>query len=200
MTADTIQIQKAREELAKMSRLAYARGLSSGVSGNFSARVPGCQELVLIKASGACFGTAEPEDFVLVDLEGNPLEGGKKPSKEVHFHCGIYRIRPEVQSVLHGHSAYATAYGTKKEELPTVTAASQALIKRVGIVDFAPAGSKELAQMVIRKFAEDPELKACILKQHGFITTGKDTAAAFYMGDVLEDNARTLYYMDTMRS
>ncbi|RGY96942.1 class II aldolase/adducin family protein [Clostridium sp. AM58-1XD] len=198
MTTNAVQIQQAREQLAKMSRLAYSRGLSSGVSGNFSARVPGCPNMVLIKASGVCFGMAEAEDFVLVDLDGNLLEMDKKPSKEVHFHCGIYRIRQEVQSVLHGHSAYATAYGTKKEKLPAVTAAAQALIKRVGIVDFAPAGSQELAQMVIRTFADDPEMNACILKQHGFITTGKNTAAAFYMGDVLEDNARTLYYMDTM--
>ncbi len=197
MTIDREQVEKTREELVRISHMAYARGLTSGTSGNPSSRVPGSPELVLIKATGTCFGTVEPEDFVLVDLDGNVLEGTKKPSKEVHFHCGIYKIRPDVQAVFHGHSAITTAYATKNNELPTITAAAGAQIKKVGIVEFAPAGSPKLAEMVIDTF-KDKELKACVLKSHGFITVGPSITGAYYLGDVLEDNAKTLYYMNTL--
>ena len=197
MTIDREQIEKTRDELVRISHMAYQRGLTSATSGNPSSRVPGSLDLVLIKATGTCFGTVGPEDFVLVDLDGNLVEGGKKPSKEVFFHCGIYKVRPDVQAVFHGHSAAATAYATAKNELPTLTAASSAQIKKVGIVEFAPAGSKELKEMVVEAF-KDQELKACVLKRHGFITVGPSITAAYYLGDVLEDNAKTLCYMSTL--
>ena len=116
---------------------------------------------------------------------------------EVFFHCGSNRIRPDVQAVLHGHSAAATAYATARNELPTVTAASSAQIKKVGIVEFAPAGSSELKDMVVEAF-KDQELKACVLKRHGFITVGPSITSAYYLGDVLEDNAKTLCYMASL--
>ena len=192
-------IAKTRKDLVTLTRLAYARGLSSGTSGNPSARVPGSPELVLIKSTGSCFGLVEPEDFVLVDLDGNLLEGECAPSKEVYFHCGIYKLRPEVGAVFHGHSAYTTAYASKKGAMPYVTAAANGNIKTpAAIVEFAPAGSKELAEMVINAF-KDKNTVACILKTHGFVTVGKDIHQAYYFGDILEDNAKVACIMDTLK-
>lgn len=178
-----------RSELATVTQELFKRGLCSGTSGNTSARVPGRPEQVLIKATGVSFGYCKPEDFVLVDLEGNVLEGERKPSKEFRFHLGIYKERPEVQAVVHGHSAYATAYATAKKELPVVTAAAEAGLNKVGVVGFAPPGSEELAQMVIDAF-KDTTLKAAVLERHGFVTVGQDIHRAYYLGDVLEDNAK----------
>ncbi len=188
------RVAEIRDSLAAYTRMAYARGLSSGVSGNPSARLPDDPDRVLIKATGCCFGEATPGDFVLVDLDGNPVGGSGKPSKEVHFHCGIYRLRPEVGAVFHGHSAYTTAYVAAKGDLPLITAASRAFIGKTAVVEFAPAGSGELAKMVVDSYA-DPDLKCCILKTHGFVTVGPDIARAYYMADVLEDNAKVASIM-----
>lgn len=192
------QVYELRRSLVAFTRMAYKQGLSSGVSGNPSARLLDNPNLVLIKATGKCFGEVEPEDFVLVDLDGNLLQGAGKPSKEVKFHCGIYRNRPEVGAVFHGHSAYVTAYVTAKGEMPLVTAASRAFIGRTAVVDFAPAGSSELAAMVIDAF-NDKDLKCCVLKTHGFVTVGVDIAKAFYMADVLEDNAKVVSIMASFK-
>ena len=197
MQVNEERVRKTRQDLVAVTRMAYSRGLSSGVSGNPSARVPGQAELVLIKATGKCFGEVEPEDFVLVDLDGNVVEGMGRPSKEVRFHCGIYKIRPEVGAVFHGHSAYTTAYVTAKGSMPMVTAASRALIREAAVVDFAPAGSDELAGMVVDSF-RDNDLKACVLKTHGFVTVGETIQAAYYAGDVLEDNAKVMCIMDSL--
>ncbi|MHB1653544.1 MAG: class II aldolase/adducin family protein [Desulfitobacteriaceae bacterium] len=182
-------IKELRQELASITRELFQRGLSSGTSGNTSARIPGQPDHVLIKASGVCFGHCQSEDFVLVDLEGNILDGDRRPSKEYRFHLGIYKERPEVQAIVHGHSAYATAYATAKGELPIVTAAAEAGLNKVGIVDFAAPGSPELADMVVDAF-KDQTLKAAVLVRHGFVTVGQDIRRAYYLGDVLEDNAK----------
>jgi L-fuculose-phosphate aldolase len=197
MNIDMTAVNKLRKDLVEVSKKLYARGLTSGVSGNPSARVPGAPEQVLIKATGKCFGDVCENDFVLVDLEGNVLDGDARPSKEVRFHCGIYKIRPEVNAIVHGHSAYATAYVTAKGELPVVTAAAEAGLNKVGVVDFALPGSEELARMVIEVF-KDMSLKAAVLNRHGFVTLGQDIFKAYYLADVLEDNAKVACLIDQL--
>ncbi|NLP43560.1 MAG: class II aldolase/adducin family protein [Peptococcaceae bacterium] len=198
MNIDREQVDKLRRELVEVSHKLFARGLTSGTSGNISARVPGSPNHVLIKASGTCFGDVCENDFVLVDLDGNPLEEHARPSKEVRFHCGIFRIRPEVNGIVHGHSAYATAYATAKGEMPVVTAAAEAGLNKVGIVGFETPGSEELAQMVIEPF-NDKTLKAVVLLKHGFVTVGTDIYKAFYLADVLEDNAKTACIIEQLK-
>lgn len=188
---------KVRKDLVEVSKKLFARGLTSGVSGNCSVRLPGNPNQVLIKATGKCFGDVCESDFVLVDINGNLLEGDVRPSKEVRFHCGIYRVRPEVSAIVHGHSAYATAYVTAKGDMPVVTAAAEAGLNKVGIVDFALPGSEELADMVVEAF-KDTSLKAGVLKKHGFVTLGQDIYKAYYLADVLEDNAKVACLIDQL--
>lgn len=189
MNIDMTEVTKLRKDLVEVSKKLFNRGLTSGTSGNPSARVPGAPNQVLIKATGKCFGDVCEKDYILVDLDGNILDGDARPSKEVHFHCGIYKIRPEVNAIVHGHSAYATAYVTAKGELPVVTAAAEAGLNKVGVVAFATPGSDELAEMVINTF-KDMSLKAAVLNRHGFVTLGQDIFKAYYLADVLEDNAK----------
>jgi len=187
-------VTRLREEMVSVSKKIYDRGLTSATSGNPSSRVPGFPGQVLIKASGKCFGDVVPEDFILVDLEGNILDGKDRPSKEIRFHLGIYKIRPEVNAIVHGHSAYATAYVTAKGELPVVTAAAEAGLNKVGIVEYAQPGSEELAEMVVKTF-QDKSLHAAVLKRHGFVTLGADINQAYYLADVLEDNAKVAFLL-----
>lgn len=194
---DLDAVTRLREEMVQVSRQIFARGLTSATSGNTSARVPGHPDQVLIKATGKSFGDVGPEDFLLVDLEGNILAGAGKPSKEIRFHLGILKVRPDVNAVVHGHSAYATAYVTARGELPVVTAAAEAGLKRVGIVGYAQPGSEELANMVVAAF-QGTDLKAAVLNRHGFVTVGADIHQAFYLGDVLEDNAKVAFLLSQL--
>lgn len=188
------ELEQLKQELVSITRKLYDRGLSSGTSGNTSARLPGVPDRVLIKGSGRCFGEVGEKDFLLVDLEGNILEGDGRPSKEIRFHLGIYRERPEVNAVIHGHSPYATAYATTFGELPVVTAAAEAGLNRIAIVEFQPPGSEELARLVVAAF-KDWDVKAAVLLRHGFVTVGPDIRKAYYLADVLEDNARVACLM-----
>ncbi|SMB90551.1 L-fuculose-phosphate aldolase [Thermanaeromonas toyohensis ToBE] len=192
------KLKELKDELIEVTRKLYDRGLSSGTSGNTSARLPGMPDKVLIKASGRSFGEVGEKDFLVVNLDGEVLEGEGKPSKEIRFHLGIYRVRPEVNAVIHGHSPYATAYVTAFGGLPVVTAAAEMGLRRVAVVDFAPPGSEELAHLVIETF-RDPEVKAAVLTRHGFVTVGENIRKAYYLADVLEDNAKVACLLQSLK-
>jgi len=191
-------IDKLRKELVDVSKKIYVRGLTSGISGNISARLQCCPDQVLIKASGKCLGDVCTEDFILVDLDGNVLDGNTRPSVEVFFHCGIYKVRPEVSAVVHGHSPWSTAYVASKGDLPIVTAAIEAGLNKVGIIQYAEPGSDILARYVTEAFS-DSNLHAAFLKKHGFITVGKDIQMAYYLADMLEDNAKVACLVEMLK-
>src|SRR5918998_3973109 len=88
-----------REEVTRVSRRMSASGLVPTTSGNVSARTP--EGNVLITPSGLPYEDLEPEDIVLVDIEGKVLEGSLEPSSEVPMHTGLYRAKPGVGGVVH---------------------------------------------------------------------------------------------------
>ncbi len=93
-------------ELIEVGRVFHSRGWLPASGGNLSARIG--QDKVLITASGTHKGHLTREDFVVVNLEGEPLEGSKKPSAETLLHLVVYRSLPEVNCVLHVHSVNST--------------------------------------------------------------------------------------------
>ncbi len=185
-----------KEEVVRIARAAYDRGLVPGSSGNLSMRLPG-KDLVLIKASGVSFRDMSIEDVIVVDLEGNIVEGDKKPSKEIRFHLGIYRVRPDVGAVLHTHSPYATLYASLGRPIPLVVAGAWARVKKMPIVDYAPAGSPELANMVTNAF-KDPEVNVVLLKNHGIVVTGKTLVEALDLTETIEDAAKIAAFYEIL--
>ncbi|MFH0870990.1 MAG: class II aldolase/adducin family protein [bacterium] len=181
-------LRKAKQELELISKRAYHRGLTSGSGGNISARVEGTEQVV-IKSSGLSFVDCTEENIILVDLLGNVLDGSLTPSKEVKFHCGIYRVRPEVRAVVHTHSAAATAFSVVGREIPMVTVSAAKGVGRIPLIGYAPPGSDELAKLVMEAF-QDATLKAALLQNHGVISVGKNLFETLYLAEVVEDTAK----------
>jgi L-fuculose-phosphate aldolase len=177
-----------REELVAISRRAYERGLVAGVSGNNSVRVPGA-DVALIKTTGSCQGDMTAADTVLVALDGTVLEEGKQPSKEVRWHTAIYRSNPEVGAIVHVHPPYAVAWAVANRTPPLVHTAARGVLQKIGMVDLAPSGSEELAELVSTAFG-DLELRVALMREHGIIAVGPDLRSAYYRADYLEDTAK----------
>lgn len=177
-----------REELVTVSRRGYERGLVAGVSGNNSLRVPGT-ELVLIKATNCCQGEMTTADTVLMTLAGDVLDEGRRPSKEWHWHLGIYRTREDVGGIVHLHPPYSVAFAVADQVPPVVHTAGRAHLRTPGSVGLLPAGSTELADAVMAEF-RDPEMRAVLMREHGTITVGPDLRTAYYRTEYLEDNAK----------
>lgn len=102
-------LEKLKEELVQLHLELPKHDLVVWTGGNVSARDPGTG-LVVIKASGIRYEEMRPQHMVVVDLEGNPVEGDYKPSSDVYSHLYVYRHRANISGVVSTHSPYATAF------------------------------------------------------------------------------------------
>lgn len=188
VTAMLAELAPLREELVAISRRAYDRGLVAGISGNNSIRVPGAQA-ALIKTTGACQGDMTVDETVLVALDGTVLEQGRRPSKEVRWHLAIYRSNPDVGAIVHVHPPHATAWAVTNRIPPLIHTAARGILKRIGLVDLAPSGSEELAELVAEAFSEH-DLLVALMREHGIVAVGPDLSTAYYHADYVEDTAK----------
>ena len=180
-----------REKVSVVARRLLASGLVTGTSGNVSARTP--EGDVLITPSGLDYSMLGPEEVVLVDLDGEVLEGEFVPSTETPMHTGIYRARPEVGGIVHTHSRYATALACLGLEIPPVHYMLATLSEeaRVPLAPYTLYGTEGLARGVSDALGD--KHGACLLQNHGTITVARGPDEAYSRMEILEEMAE-LYY------
>jgi len=186
-----------KKELISVCSRVYQKGWGPGPSGNISVRIPGSNRF-LLKTTGRSLGDLRSSDILTVNFEGKVIEGKGRPSKEVWFHIGIYKVRKEVNVVLHAHPPFATSYAVLGKGIPMVTEPTRRTFKRVPIVEYAPAGSEILASLVVQAFKEKT-VNAILLEGHGTVTLGKDLTEAYYLTDILEDAAMVAFISSVMK-
>jgi len=179
--------EECRKEIVEIARKAYARGLVPGSSGNLSMRIPE-SDLVIIKASGVSFRDMTEDDIVVMNLEGEVIEGEKRPSKEYRFHLGIYRVRPDVGAVLHVHSPFATLYAVLGRPIPLIALQAEARVCEMPVVEYAPAGSEELAKMIVEA-CRDQKINVILMKKHGLVVAERNLTEALNLAEAIEDTA-----------
>lgn len=183
-----------KQELTRISIKAYERGLVFGTGGNVSVRIPGTS-MALITPTGVSLGDTTVDNITTIDIEtGEPcLECAYLPSKERYFHATVYRLRQDVNALVHVHPPYATAWSVKCGDLPLVTITAQAGLKRVPCVPPASSGSFELRDHIAKVVAENPELKALMMCRHGILTMAPNLVTAYNIADLVEDSARAAW-------
>ncbi len=180
--------QDLRDDVARVAKQMIASGLVTGTSGNVSARTP--EGDILVTPSGIDYGLLQPEDVVLVDVEGRVLEGSLVPTSEIPMHAGIYRARPRVGAVVHTHSRYATTLACLGWEIPPVHYMLTALSDdgRIPLAPYATYGTEELGGYASDALGETRN--ACLLQNHGAITVGESAEEAFSRTVILEEMAQ----------
>ncbi len=165
-------------------------GLVTWTSGNVSGR-DGESGLVVIKPSGVRYEALQPEDMVVVDLEGRVIEGSLKPSVDTATHLYIYRQRADVGGVVHTHSPYATAFAAVGRPIPCVlTAMADEFGGPVPIGAYARIGEEEIGREVVRAIGTSP---AILMKNHGVFCVGRAAMDAVKAAVMVEDVARTVF-------
>jgi len=158
--------------------------------GNISARDPDTGHVV-IKPSGVRYEDLKPESMVIVDLEGNQIEGDLKPSSDTASHLYIYRKRPDVNGVVHTHSRYATAFAAVGKPIPPVlTAIGDEFGGPIPCGGFALIGGEEIGQIVVESIGQS---RAVLLKNHGVFTIGSTAETAVKTAVMVEDSAHTVW-------
>ncbi|RIK49982.1 MAG: L-ribulose-5-phosphate 4-epimerase [Chloroflexi bacterium] len=179
-----------KAELHKLHLMLPAEKLVTWTSGNVSARDPETG-LVVIKPSGIMYEDLRPEDHVVLDLEGNMIEGKLKPSSDTASHLYIYRQRPDVNGIVHTHSPYATAFAAVGKPIPVyLTAIADEFGQAIPCAGFALIGGEEIGQQVVEHIGS---CAAVLLKNHGVFTVGKSARAAVKAAVMVEDIAKTVH-------
>ncbi|MHA1616678.1 MAG: class II aldolase/adducin family protein [Candidatus Njordarchaeales archaeon] len=164
-------VERLKEEIVKVGKYLLDKDLTIGSSGNISVRVRE-KELVLITPSGVPFDIMKPNDIVVVDMNGEVVEGERNPSTEMPTHLRIYKERKDVNAIIHAHAIYTGALAATHTSIPAVL---DEMILYLGgeveVAEYAPPGTEELAENAVKALGRK---KAVILANHGVLVCGKD--------------------------
>ncbi|MBQ9138480.1 MAG: L-ribulose-5-phosphate 4-epimerase [Alistipes sp.] len=155
--------------------------------------------LVVIKPSGVSYDDMTAEDMVVVDLDGNVVEGNLRPSSDTPTHLAIYKAFAEVGAVVHTHSTYATAWAQACRSIPNLgTTHSDTFHKAVPCTaemtteQIERAYEAETGTVIADAFRdmEPMHTPAVLVAHHGPFTWGKNAKEAVQNSVILEEVAR----------
>lgn len=183
-----------RLEMAKVARMMWDRRLTNAAGGNFAVRVDDNRILIspsMMSEEKHC--EMAPEDFMLIDFDGNVLEGTGRLSRESLMHQLILSRFEQIGCTIHAHPFYCMPFVAQGKEIPNVT---EATLGRgpVGVIPYTKAFSEELSRNVYQYYEDHRELAerkpiACILTLHGVVVSGLTIYNAYSMLERIESDA-----------
>ena len=187
-------MMQEKEQVVRYGKKLIDRRLTTGSGGNISV----CnreKKLVAISPSGLDYYETTPEDIVILDMDGNLVEGKHRPSSEAGMHLAFYKNRVDVSGIVHTHSKFATAIACMGWELPAVHYLIGMAGHRVKCTGYATYGSDELAKKALETIGDS---NAVLLANHGLIALGEDVDRAFSTAEHLEFVSEVYYLTKTL--
>ncbi|MBE7474967.1 MAG: L-ribulose-5-phosphate 4-epimerase [Anaerolineae bacterium] len=178
-------LEALRQEVWKCNLELPKNGLVKMTSGNVSGRDPETN-LVVIKPSGYSYEDLTPADMVIVNLEGDVVEGHLKPSVDTATHLYIYRHRPDVFGVAHTHSPYASSFAALGQSIPACLTTTAMLGGEIPLGGYVPIGGEAIGEEIVRRIGHS---LAIVMQNHGVFTIGKSARQATKMAVEVEEIA-----------
>ena len=180
--------EKEKADVLKACLRMDKYGLIALSGGNVSLRMPTGE--IIVTPSGMVYEDMVPSDMLVVDIDGNIIEGERKASVDTHALLYIFKQRPDINCVIHTHQPYATGLGLVMDEIPcNLTTIANATH---GPVKVAPYSSAASIQMGIEAVENLGDTLAVVLKHHGVIGVGDSLKQAMYAVVYLEEAAKTI--------
>ena len=176
-----------KNEVIFWAQKAEKLGLSVPTTGNFSLRD---------KETGYIFVTPheifreflKPDDIIVLNVNGNKIEGKNEPSYETPIHLKIYKNRDDIFGIAHTHSPYACCFAVLNRGIPLIHIETFFSVGGdIPVVDFAPTGSEELAKKSLKKLSNR---SAVLLESHGVLTVGSSLSNAVLIAILVEESAK----------
>jgi L-fuculose-phosphate aldolase len=170
------------QEVLDTAKSLMAQGLVAGTEGNVSARMEDGN--VCITPSSLNYEVMTLDDLVVMDLDGNVVEGTRGPSSEKAVHLACYKAFPEVGSVIHSHPVNASVFAVARQPLPAAIEESVVFIGGdIPICDFVETGTDALGTEAVRCLADR---SAALLANHGLVAIGADPYSAMRVTALVE--------------
>ena len=175
-----------REEMVRFGRLLHQRGYVAATDGNLSARLE--DGTILVTPTGMSKGMMQPEDMVLVDLQGRKVSGHRQVSTELDMHRLIYRLRPDIKGIVHAHPTTATGFAAAGIALNKALVSEVVLeLRRIPLARYATPGTRELCEALEPLVAEHD---AILMANHGVVTYGDSLMKAYMRMETVEHFAK----------
>jgi L-fuculose-phosphate aldolase/L-ribulose-5-phosphate 4-epimerase len=193
---DPSDIEAKKDALIWSARRCFDLRLQTNAGGNLSIRLSSGAGIV-IKPSGVGFAECSRDNLQVVHLDGTIEPTAFKPSKDMDFHLDLYRIRPDINAIVHCHSPWATGFASAGIEIPCLTVQTIEKIGRMPLIPLSSNGGPQTEVEISPVFA-DPKIRAAVLANHGTIGVGKTLTAAQYLAEIIEETAHIAYVRDTL--
>lgn len=177
-----------RAELLKVTRRAYFQDhMFAATSGNLSVYDRQTGRMYITPGSFPYEDMTE-DDMMVIDLDGNVLEGKHKPSSEWKLHAAIYRNFEDVCAVVHTHSPYATSFAINHMNIPVVLyEIAWFLGGDIPVAEGALPGSPEVGENCVKVLKDR---NGCLMGNHGAVAMGETLAQAYTRAVYIEDAAK----------
>jgi len=174
------QDSDSKNNILYWSKRLYQKGMSPATSGNISVKD---KKGIYISSSGVCLNDMNNDDIVLIDYNGNLIEGSKKPSSEKIMHTEIYTNRDDINAIIHCHCPVISAFAVAGIEIDKAILPDFVLLfGKVPIIPYYYPSGIELAQAVTKTFEK---YSAVLLKNHGVVVGADSLQNAFYKLEAL---------------
>ena len=191
-------LEELKEKVFRANLDLVKHGLVIFTWGNVSA-IDRASGLVVIKPSGVDYETMQVRDMVVVDLEGNIVEGDLRPSSDTPTHLVLYRAFPEIGGVVHTHSTYATAWAQAGKDIPNIGTTHADYFhndipctKDMTEAQVKGEYEKETGNVIVErfKFLNPVHTPGVLVKNHGPFAWGTDANNAVHNAVVMEQVAK----------
>lgn len=185
---------RANIELPKRGLITYTWGNVSGID-----RAKG---LVVIKPSGVSYEKMKIDDMVVVDLEGNVVEGKLNPSSDMKTHLVLYKSFPEIGGVVHTHSSWATSWAQAGRDIPCFGTThcdyfygSIPCTRKMTKQEVEGQYELETGNVIVERFKQldENDIPGVIVQNHGPFSWGKNPGEAVHNAVVMEEVAKMAY-------
>ena len=188
-----------RQELIDAIEITVASGIMSKSNhGNMSLRVPGTDTFLMTGVSS--FTQVKADQLVVLDFAGNVVEGEieARNAEVIQMHAVVYRERPEVGSVLHTHSPFATAFAVASRALPLFYEAEvrNDILEGVPLAGYGPRGSDESVNNIAGLLRNHDLIKGVLLENHGVLAFSNNARGAAQANIIIEETAQLALYAE----
>ncbi len=178
--------RELRQDIVDVGRLVHQKGWVAANDGNISVRLD--RERVLCTPTGVSKGMMHPDDLIIVDMQGNKIQGRKERTSEIMMHMTVYNLRPDVHAVVHAHPPVATGFATAGR--PLNLALLPEVIIGLGCVPLAEYGLPGTSELTEPMLPYIPKYDAIMMGNHGAVCYGEDVYKAFFRMETVEHFAR----------
>ncbi len=187
-------LTELRQAIVDVGKLVFQKGWVAANDGNISIRLD--EKRILATPTGVSKGMMSPDDLIIVDYEGEKIEGRLERTSEIAMHLTIYQERPDINAVVHAHPPTATGFAAADRSL------NKALLPEViiglGCVPTAAYGLPGTPALTDPMMPLIPKYDALLLANHGAVTYGKDVWQAYFRMETVEHFARISFVAEML--